>query len=163
MYWASRAPCGIPQTGVSMMKDVIEASSMQLRCGGWIEMDVTVTLLSTSWWFFLHVNEVIICWINLLVSCHCFQDMPNRSHDSLKTESHHDANFVLTAVNQHCRLSYWQWCTNRPIAQFPQCTSPLSHNAPFCNRNVHVCTFLLQKGAFWDIYRMHCGFCQNGL
>ena len=63
MYWASRAPCGIPQTGVSMMKDVIEASSMQLRCEGWIEMDVTVTLLSTSWWFFLHANGVIICEI----------------------------------------------------------------------------------------------------
>ena len=39
--------------------------------------------------------------------------------------------------------------------------SPISHNAPFWNRNVHVCTFLLQKwcivgylsnalGALWD-------------
>ena len=34
---------------------------------------------------------------------------------------------------------------------------PPSHNAPFCNRNVHMCTFLLQNGALWDICLMHCG------
>ena len=33
----------------------------------------------------------------------------------------------------------------RPIAQITQCTSLISHNVPFCNRNVHVCTFLLQN------------------
>ena len=27
---------------------------------------------------------------------------------------------------------------NRPISQIPQCTSPISHNASFCNRNVHI-------------------------
>ena len=27
----------------------------------------------------------------------------------------------------------------------------------FCNRNVPVCTFLLQNGALWDTYLMHCG------
>ena len=26
---------------------------------------------------------------------------------------------------------------NRPIAQTPQCTSPISHNAPVYNQNVH--------------------------
>ena len=28
---------------------------------------------------------------------------------------------------------------NRPISQIPQCTSPVAHNAPFCNKNVHMC------------------------
>ena len=26
----------------------------------------------------------------------------------------------------------------RPGAEIPQCISPISHNAPFCNRNVHI-------------------------
>ena len=52
---------------------------------------------------------------------------------------------------------------SRPAAQTPQCITPISHNAPFCNRNVHVCTFLLQNGALWDISVMHCGICEMGL
>ena len=50
----------------------------------------------------------------------------------------------------------------RPAAQIPQCTSSISHNAPFCNRNVRVCTFLLQN-AFWDICLVHCGIYDMGL
>ena len=37
------------------------------------------------------------------------------------------------------------------------------HNAPFCSRNVHVYTLLLQNGALWDICLMHCGICDMGL
>ena len=29
--------------------------------------------------------------------------------------------------------------SNWPVAQITQCTSPISQNAPFCNRNVHMC------------------------
>ena len=50
----------------------------------------------------------------------------------------------------------YSWGSNRSVLQIPQCTSPISHNAPFCNRNVHVCTFLLQNDALWDICLMHC-------
>ena len=35
-----------------------------------------------------------------------------------------------------CLISPW---SNRPVAQIPKYTSPISHNAPFCNRNVHMC------------------------
>ena len=28
--------------------------------------------------------------------------------------------------------------SNRPVAQIPQCTNPISHNAPFCTINVHI-------------------------
>ena len=40
-----------------------------------------------------------------------------------------------------------------------------SHNAPFCDRNVHMCALsvLLQNDALWDIYLMHCGICEMGL
>ena len=43
-----------------------------------------------------------------------------------------------------------------PVAHAPPCASPISKNAPFCNRNVHVCTFLLQNVALWDTCPMHC-------
>ena len=53
---------------------------------------------------------------------------------------------------------------NRPGAQIPQCTSPISHNAPFYNRNVHTCAhFCYKNGALWDICLMHCGICEMGL
>ena len=39
---------------------------------------------------------------------------------------------------------------NRPVAQIPQCTRPISHDAPFCNRNVHTCAHFCYK-------IVHCG------
>ena len=32
-----------------------------------------------------------------------------------------------------------------------------SHNARFCNRNTHICIFLLQIGKLWDMGQEHCG------
>ena len=45
---------------------------------------------------------------------------------------------------------YW------PVAQIPQCTSPMSHNATFCNRNVHIsvtkwCTVGCLSNALWGL------------
>ena len=40
--------------------------------------------------------------------------------------------------------------TERSVAQIPQYTSPISHNAPFCNRNVHMCAHFCYK-------IVHCG------
>ena len=48
------------------------------------------------------------------------------------------------------------------------------HKEPFCNRNVHTCTFLLQNGALWDVHisangalwdicLMHSGICKMSL
>ena len=33
----------------------------------------------------------------------------------------------------------------RPAAEIPQCTSSISQNAPFCNRNVHICAHFCYK------------------
>ena len=44
-----------------------------------------------------------------------------------------------------------------PDAQIPQCTSPISHNAPFY---IEICTFLLQIGALWDMGLVPCGICE---
>ena len=47
---------------------------------------------------------------------------------------------------------------NRPVAKIPQCTSPVSHNVPFCNRNVHVhisvtkwCIVGYVSNALWEM------------
>ena len=38
----------------------------------------------------------------------------------------------------------------------PQCTCPISHDAPFYNRNVHMFVHLSKKNnALWDIYLIH--------
>ena len=40
----------------------------------------------------------------------------------------------------------------KPISQIPQCNRWISHNAPFCNTNVHISHFC---------YKMvHCGICE---
>ena len=39
---------------------------------------------------------------------------------------------------------------NTPLAQIPKCTIPMPHNAPFCNRNVNMCTHFCYK-------MVHCG------
>ena len=55
--------------------------------------------------------------------------------------------------------------SNRPISQIPQFIRQLSHNAPyhnapFCNRHVHIS---LKNGAMWNICLVHCGRCEMGL
>ena len=47
-------------------------------------------------------------------------------------------------------LYTWWHHDNRPVAQIPQCTIPIPHNAPFCNRNVHICAHFCYK-------MVHCG------
>ena len=39
---------------------------------------------------------------------------------------------------------------NRPISQIPKCICAISHNATFCNRNVHMCAHFCYK-------MVHCG------
>ena len=46
------------------------------------------------------------------------------------------------------------------LCEIPQCPSPMSHNPPFCNKN--VLTLLLQSGALWDIWLIHNGICEMG-
>ena len=87
--------------------------------------------------------------------------------DCVKIESLHK----MAAKYRKWRFNWKQHkyvVSNRPFAQIPQCTSSISHNAPFCNRNVHMCahflcTFLLQNGALCDNCMMHYGICKMGL
>ena len=46
----------------------------------------------------------------------------------------------------------------KPISQIPPCIRQISLNAPFCDRNVHVCKHFYDKmtehvtGALWDLW-----------
>ena len=42
------------------------------------------------------------------------------------------------------------WACNGPISHIPQCIGQISHNAPFCNRNVHIYAHFCYK-------MVHCG------
>ena len=48
---------------------------------------------------------------------------------------------------------------NGPVTQIPHCISPVSYNAPFCKRNVHICAHFFYKmvhcgvfAALWDLW-----------
>ena len=46
-----------------------------------------------------------------------------------------------------------QWNRIRPVAQIPpQCTSPISHTAPFCNINMHMCAHFCYKMVHYGIF-----------
>ena len=50
------------------------------------------------------------------------------------------------------------------ISQIPRCIiGQIPHSAQFCNRNVNMCTFLLQNGALLDMWLVLCGMCTTGL
>ena len=61
------------------------------------------------------------------------------------------------AVDVHMLRGYHYWYNWR-ISQIPQCNRRISHNAPFCHRNVHICYSVTKwcivgysTGALWDL------------
>ena len=55
-------------------------------------------------------------------------------------------NLCCAGVQQESFLSQLiRLVTKRHLAQIPQCISPISHNIPFCNRNVHICAHFCYK------------------
>ena len=62
--------------------------------------------------------------------------------------------FKFSGIIHHWNVLIWiQNISNnahRPFAQIPQCTSPISHKAPFCDRNVYICAHFYYK-------MVHCG------
>ena len=62
-------------------------------------------------------------------------------------------------------------CPRDNLSPVIYCIRQVSHNTLFWNRNVHMCTFLLQNGALWDIGAdalwdvglVHSRMCATGL
>ena len=48
-----------------------------------------------------------------------------------------------------------QYMLKWPNSQIAQCTSPISHNAPFCSSNVHI--WVTKKCAHFGYKIVHCG------
>ena len=46
--------------------------------------------------------------------------------------------YSLSAVGYNLRDIVWVACGNRPVSQILECIRQISHNAPFCNWNVHT-------------------------
>ena len=44
------------------------------------------------------------------------------------------------------------WSSIRLVPQIPWCTSPISHNAPCCSRNVHMCAHFCYKMVHFGIF-----------
>ena len=63
-------------------------------------------------------------------------------------------NALIILVHDIC-YAKWQ------VSRIPQCTCPISHNTPLCNRDVHI--FVTMWCAFWDMRLVHCEICEIGL
>ena len=68
------------------------------------------------------------------------------------------ANYEMFLLSLGIQCLSW-WCQTGlkiVVAQMPQCTNPISHNAPFCNRNVHISVtkwYIVQylSNTLWDL------------
>ena len=78
---------------------------------------------------------------------------PNPYHISRYATYFHTRNLSVSWRFIYIQRSFG----SRPISQIPQCTSPIYHNAQFCNRNVHIsvtkwCVMGYLSDAFWDLW-----------
>ena len=67
--------------------------------------------------------------------------------------------WIITILIDNNILPLGNMILSRLIAQFPPCSSPISHNAPSCNRNMHTCAHccyqMVHGGIFdalWDLW-----------
>ena len=81
-------------------------------------------------------------WYNLQSVCSSFLEGGRTEKHSLSSCPPKN---VLTNLVCHKRVP-----VNRFISQIPECICVTSHNAPFCNRNVHICAHFCYE-------MVHCG------
>ena len=117
-------------------------------------------------WIFLYAN-ITVCRISCPMALRFItKAFPNVAYHPVECQDNDRRGLSVAHIFPWTLAPHTAWiAANRPVAQIPQCTSSITHNAQFCNRNmhIHVCTFLLQNGASWDICLMHCGICEIGL
>ena len=106
--------------------------------GGW---PLLVRYLNNQW--NLICNYFLFCFIVPELYPHCKSVMLIRVA-ILKSIS------ISAHVDRCLSDKLWYLQHNRPDTQIPQCTYAISHNALFCNRNVHTCAHFCYK-------MVHCG------
>ena len=75
------------------------------------------------------------------IACHTDSSQVTKKHVH-KTECTNMSNPLQNTKGNQCN-------PRRAISQIPQCIRQISHNAPFCNRNVHMCAHFCYK--LWDL------------
>ena len=71
-------------------------------------------------------------------------EKPSRSLWRHCNDSNRTNTFLATVIPFH---------SNKPVAQIPQCTCPISHNVPFCNISVSKCCIVeILSAALWDLW-----------
>ena len=80
----------------------------------------------------------------------CRLELCRNEHQTAKSQQNTKSEIrTQTAHALSCPIIF----CNRPVSQIPQCTSPISYNAPFCNRNVHISVI---KWCIMRYLSMHC-------
>ena len=72
-----------------------------------------------------------------LLKYHHNQLMPNQTKIASCVHNHWDTLFTPFLYKK--TIFHW------PNSRIPHCTSTISHNVPFCNRNVHICAHFCYK------------------
>ena len=134
-----------------------------------IIIDVIPDSFVNSW--INHIGQTL----STLTSCHTYWVHINsidnerslyRTGDILKWIPHTKHSIIVPPSPATAHLlvimkpRVWQ---HRPISQIPQCTSPKSHNAPFCNINVNICAHFCYKWCIVGYLPDACGICEMGL
>ena len=119
-----------------------------------------VYCIGTSWlWVFVSMG------ISRVVGLYCWSVERYVIYASIvKWPIHHETWTMYRIFHTKCALSFYvllcRGCEDLLHESISQCSSPISQNKPFCNRNVHS---LLPNGAFRDIYLMHFGICDGSI
>ena len=124
------------------LRDIIIDVIPDSFVNSWINhIGQTLSTLTSCHTYWVHINSIdnerslyrtgdILKWI------------PHTKHSIIAPPSPATAHLLVIM-----KPRVWQ---HRPISQIPQCTSPKSHNAPFCNINVNICAHFCYK-------MVHCG------
>ena len=123
--------------------------------------------------------QVMACCLiapsHYLYQCWCIIEVQCRSSQGNSTRDTSTINHQNYLSKMSSKSPRGHWVNNNPAfgsnnasmkhiflnAQIPQCTSPISHNAPFCNRNISAtkwCIVGYLADALWDLWGGPIGF-----
>ena len=89
-----------------------------------------------------------------------FNKIKNRvKHEIYKTQTGESYHIKERWIRKSLKITFGAiiHISNTPISQMLQCSWQISHNAPFCSRNVHnyvtkLCIMGSRRGALWDLW-----------
>ena len=116
------------------------------------QSDIKVISDDATWW----INWNSVAGLVLCGQLHRADLFSNKQATGSCIKNHNGTSSYIKTLKsewklyQRNRKTILIYEVNRPISQIPECICAISHNAPFCNRNVHMCAHFSYK-------MMHCG------